>query len=417
MKAEIITIGDEILIGQIIDTNSAWIANELNLIGIDVVRKTSVSDNKNEIIKAIDYAKSTSDIILLTGGLGPTNDDYTKETLAEYYKVELIENAEVLKHISQLITKNVGVLNQRNIDQAKVPANCIVIHNSVGTAPGMWFNDGNKIIISMPGVPFEMKEMMTSAILPKLKNLNTDSVIIHKIILTQGIPESRLAEVLESWENNLPREIKLAYLPSPGLIKLRLSARGNNKAYLQDLIDEQVTKIQQVIPGTICGYDSELLEEVVGNLLLKTGKTLSIAESCTGGYISQLITSIPGSSAYFKGSIVAYSNEIKENILNVSKSNIDIYGAVSKQVVEEMATGIRRIYNTDYSIATSGISGPAGGSIEKPVGTTWIAIADKDGVISMKYTFGDHRGRNIARASLTALNMLQKRINGIKIDF
>lgn len=417
MKAEIITIGDEILIGQIIDTNSAWIANELNLIGIDVVRKTSVSDNKDEIIKAIDYAKSTSDIILLTGGLGPTNDDYTKETLAEYYKVELIENAEVLKHISQLITKNVGVLNQRNIDQAKVPANCIVIHNSVGTAPGMWFNDGNKIIISMPGVPFEMKEMMTSAILPKLKNLNTDSVIIHKIILTQGIPESRLAEVLESWENNLPREIKLAYLPSPGLIKLRLSARGNNKAYLQDLIDEQVTKIQQVIPGTICGYDSELLEEVVGNLLLKTGKTLSIAESCTGGYISQLITSIPGSSAYFKGSIVAYSNEIKENILNVSKSNIDIYGAVSKQVVEEMATGIRRIYNTDYSIATSGISGPAGGSIEKPVGTTWIAIADKDGVISMKYTFGDHRGRNIARASLTALNMLQKRINGIKIDF
>ncbi|HAN19818.1 MAG: damage-inducible protein CinA [Bacteroidetes bacterium GWC2_33_15] len=417
MKAEIITIGDEILIGQIIDTNSAWIANELNLIGIDVVRKTSVSDNKDEIIKAIDYAKSTSDIILLTGGLGPTNDDYTKETLAEYYKVELIENAEVLKHISQLITKNVGVLNQRNIDQAKVPANCIVIHNSVGTAPGMWFNDRNKIIISMPGVPFEVKEMMTTTILPKLKNLNTDSVIIHKIILTQGIPESRLAEVLESWENNLPREIKLAYLPSPGLIKLRLSARGNNKAYLQDLIDEQVTKIQQVIPDTICGYDSELLEEIVGNLLLKTGKTLSIAESCTGGYISQLITSIPGSSAYFKGSIVAYSNEIKENILNVSKSNIDIYGAVSKQVVEEMVTGIRRIYNTDYSIATSGISGPAGGSIEKPVGTTWIAIADKNGVISMKYTFGDHRGRNIARASLTALNMLQKRINGIKIDF
>ena len=417
MKAEIITIGDEILIGQIIDTNSAWIANELNLIGIDVVRKTSVSDNKDEIIKAIDYAKSTSDIILLTGGLGPTNDDYTKETLAEYYKVELIENAEVLKHISQLITKNVGVLNQRNIDQAKVPANCIVIHNSVGTAPGMWFNDRNKIIISMPGVPFEVKEMMTTTILPKLKNLNTDSVIIHKIILTQGIPESRLAEVLESWENNLPREIKLAYLPSPGLLKLRLSARGNNKAYLQDLIDEQVTKIQQVIPDTICGYDSELLEEIVGNLLLKTGKTLSIAESCTGGYISQLITSIPGSSAYFKGSIVAYSNEIKENILNVSKSNIDIYGAVSKQVVEEMVTGIRRIYNTDYSIATSGISGPAGGSIEKPVGTTWIAIADKNGVISMKYTFGDHRGRNIARASLTALNMLQKRINGIKIDF
>jgi len=417
MKAEIITIGDEILIGQIIDTNSAWIANELNLIGIDVVRKTSVSDKFNFIIKAIDYAKSTSDIILLTGGLGPTNDDYTKETLAEYYKVELIENAEVLKHISQLITKNVGVLNQRNIDQAKVPANCIVIHNSVGTAPGMWFNDRNKIIISMPGVPFEVKEMMTTTILPKLKNLNTDSVIIHKIILTQGIPESRLAEVLESWENNLPREIKLAYLPSPGLIKLRLSARGNNKAYLQDLIDEQVTKIQQVIPDTICGYDSELLEEIVGNLLLKTGKTLSIAESCTGGYISQLITSIPGSSAYFKGSIVAYSNEIKENILNVSKSNIDIYGAVSKQVVEEMVTGIRRIYNTDYSIATSGISGPAGGSIEKPVGTTWIAIADKNGVISMKYTFGDHRGRNIARASLTALNMLQKRINGIKIDF
>ena len=415
MNAEIITIGDEILIGQIVDTNSVWIANELNSIGINVIRKSSVSDSKSEIIKAIDYAKNSADIILLTGGLGPTNDDCTKDALADYYKVELIENSDVLNHISELINKRSGFLNQRNINQAKVPSNCKVIQNSVGTAPGMWFNDGDKTIISMPGVPFEMKEMMSKFILPELKKANTNDYIIHKLVLTQGLPESKLAETIESWENNLPEEIKLAYLPSPGIIKLRLSARGTNQKYLQTQISKQINLLQEIIPDYICGYDSEQLEDVIAKLLLTKGITLSIAESCTGGYISHLITSISGSSAYFKGSIIAYSNEIKENILNISKSNLEAYGAVSKQVVEEMAIHVRELFDTDFSIATSGIAGPTGGSQEKPVGAIWIAIADKNGVISLKYVFGDDRLRNIQRASLTALNMLQKRVNGKKM--
>jgi len=415
MNAEIITIGDEILIGQIVDTNSVWIANELNSIGIDVIRKSSVSDSKSEIIKAIDYAKNSADIILLTGGLGPTDDDCTKDALADYYNVELIENSDVLNHISELINKRSGFLNQRNINQAKVPSNCKVIPNSIGTAPGMWFNDGNKKIISMPGVPFEMKEMMSKFILPELKKANTNDYIIHKLVLTQGLPESKLAETIESWENNLPEEIKLAYLPSPGIIKLRLSARGTNQEYLQTQISKQISLLQEIIPDYICGYDSEQLEDVIAKLLLTKGITLSIAESCTGGYISHLITSISGSSAYFKGSIIAYSNEIKENILNISKSNLEAYGAVSKQVVEEMAIHVRELFNTDFSIATSGIAGPTGGSQEKPVGTIWIAIADKNGVISLKYIFGDNRFRNIQRASLTTLNMLQKRVNGKKM--
>ena len=387
----------------------------MNSIGINVIRKSSVSDSKSEIIKAIDYAKNSADIILLTGGLGPTNDDCTKDALADYYKVELIENSDVLNHISELINKRSGFLNQRNINQAKVPSNCKVIQNSVGTAPGMWFNDGDKTIISMPGVPFEMKEMMSKFILPELKKANTNDYIIHKLVLTQGLPESKLAETIESWENNLPEEIKLAYLPSPGIIKLRLSARGTNQKYLQTQISKQINLLQEIIPDYICGYDSEQLEDVIAKLLLTKGITLSIAESCTGGYISHLITSISGSSAYFKGSIIAYSNEIKENILNISKSNLEAYGAVSKQVVEEMAIHVRELFDTDFSIATSGIAGPTGGSQEKPVGTIWIAIADKNGVISLKYVFGDDRLRNIQRASLTALNMLQKRVNGKKM--
>jgi len=415
MNAEIITIGDEILIGQIVDTNSVWIATELNSIGINVIRKSSVSDSKSEIIKAIDYAKNSADIILLTGGLGPTDDDCTKDALADYYHVELIENSDVLNHISELINKRSGFLNQRNINQAKVPSNCKVIQNSIGTAPGMWFNDGDKTIISMPGVPFEMKEMMSKFILPELKKANTNDHIIHKLVLTQGLPESKLAETIESWENNLPEEIKLAYLPSPGIIKLRLSARGTNQEYLQTQLSKQINLLQEIIPDYICGYDFEQLEDVIAKLLLTKGITLSIAESCTGGYISHLITSISGSSAYFKGSIIAYSNEIKENILNISKSNLEVCGAVSKQVVEEMAIHVREIFDTDFSIATSGIAGPTGGSQEKPVGTIWIAIADKNGVISLKYMFGDNRSRNIQRTSLTALNMLQKRVNGKKM--
>ena len=415
MKAEIITIGDEILIGQTVDTNSAWIANKLNLIGVDIIKIVSISDKKHEIVNALDNAKQDADIILITGGLGPTNDDITKETLANYFGTKLVQNKEVLNNIEQFVIKRKAYMNERNIRQADVPENCTILHNKIGTAPGMLFEDNDKIIISMPGVPFEMKELMTNSVIPILKSKSKKSNIIHKIVLTQGISESKLAEVLEEWESRLPEELSLAYLPSPGLIKLRLTAKGENKTKLEKILRDQISELENIIPKIICGYDSEKLEELVGKLLVKNGKTLSTAESCTGGNIAHLITSVSGSSEYFKGSIVAYSNEIKQSILSVSKSNLDNYGAVSKQVIEEMACGIRDLYKTDFAIATSGIAGPSGGTEEKPVGTTWIAVADNTQVISKKYIFGDQRERNIKRASLTALNMLRKLMLGKKL--
>jgi len=415
MKAEIITIGDEILIGQTIDTNSAWIANEVNLIGIDIIRITSISDKKNDIIKALNNVSGDIQIVFITGGLGPTNDDITKYTLAEYFGGKLIQNTEVLHQIEQFVYKRNAQMNERNIKQADVPDNCKVIYNRIGTAPGMWFEKNNTIFISMPGVPFEMKEMMSNYIIPELKTKNQDIHILHKNILTQGMPESQLAEVLDEWESSLPKEISLAYLPSPGIIKLRLTAKGINKKYLEDGINTAVRNLETIIPELICGYDSDLLEQAIGKLLLNKNKTLSIAESCTGGNIAHLITSVPGSSAYFTGGVVAYSNQIKNSTLDVNSSNINTYGAVSKQVVEEMAIGILHKFNTDYSIATSGIAGPEGGTKEKPVGTTWIAVADKTKVISKLFVFGDQRERNIQRASLTALNMLQKLVLGKEI--
>lgn len=415
MKAEIITIGDEILIGQIVDTNSAWIAHELNSIDIEIYRKCSISDNKIEIFKAIDEAKKEADLIILTGGLGPTDDDYTKDALCEYFNAKLIVNTEVLRQIEEFVNKRGAELNLRNRNQALVPDNCKVIPNILGTAPGMWFNFDDKVLISMPGVPFEMKEMMNNFIIPELKKSSTRYHIVHKLILTQGVPESILAEILEEWESNLPTEIKLAYLPSPGIIKLRLTAKGENKTLLHKIIKEQIVKLNGIIPQYICGYDAEKFEEVVARKLAEKSITISVAESCTGGYISLLITSISGSSNYFKGSVIAYSNEIKEKVLGISSSILNNYGAVSKQTVEAMATGVRSFYNTDYAIATSGIAGPTGGSVEKPVGTTWIAVADKKGVNSKKFIFGDQRDRNIQRASLTALNMLLKRIENKEI--
>jgi len=332
--------------------------------------------------------------------------------LAEYFNTKLVQNKEVLKHIEQFVIKRKAWMNERNVKQADVPEDCKIIRNKIGTAPGMWFEQGRSIIISMPGVPFEMKEMMTKFIIPELKKMDSNFHIIHKIVLTQGWPESKLAEVLEEWESNLPDVISVAYLPSPGLIKLRLTAKGNDLNILENVVAQQVEQLERIIPNLICGYDSDKLEEIIGKLLRENNKTLSVAESSTGGSIAHLLTSIPGSSEYFSGGVVAYSNEIKENILSVSKSKIVNYGAVSKQVVEEMAKGVRKLYKTDLAIATSGIAGPSGGTEEKPVGTTWIAVSDNSRVISKKYVFGNHRGRNIQSASLTALNMLQKLVLG-----
>ncbi len=415
MKTEIITIGDEILIGQTVDTNSTWIANELNLIGIDVAKIVSISDNKEEIFKALYDAENYADLVLITGGLGPTDDDITKKALAEYFNTKLVQSKEVLEHVEAFASKRKVWMNERNIRQADILENSEIIQNEIGTAPGMKLKKNDVTFIAMPGVPFEMKRMMSNYIIPWLKENQIDQYIIHKLILTQGWPESRLAEYLESWEKNIPKEISIAYLPSPGIIKLRLTGKGNNKKLLEELIQDQVKKLEKLIPELICGYDSEKLEEIIGNLLKKENSQLSIAESCTGGNISHLLTSIPGSSEYFSGGVVAYSNKIKKDVLSVSKSNLIDYGAVSKEVVEEMATGVKNLYKTDFAIATSGIAGPTGGTEEKPVGTTWIAVASKDKVISKKYVFGNHRNRNIQMASITALNMLRKLILGLEI--
>jgi nicotinamide-nucleotide amidase len=407
MIAEIITIGDELLIGQVIDTNSAWIGENMNLIGIKVHQITSISDDREHILKTLEEAETRADIILITGGLGPTKDDITKTTLCEYFDTNLVFNQDAYKNIEAIFLQRGYTVTELNRRQAEVPANCTPIMNLNGTAPGMWFERNNKIFVSMPGVPFEMKTMMSEQILPKFTAKLNLGFIIHKTILTQGVGESFLAKTIEDWEDSLPKSIKLAYLPQPGMVRLRLTAIGNNKAEILNLIEEQDQKLRQLIPDYIFGYDNETMESVVGNLLKKHKMTVSTAESCTGGRIAHLITSVPGSSEYFIGSVVAYSNRIKEAELGVKAESLEKYGAVSEAVVREMAEGIRRKFGTDFSISTSGIAGPDGGSDEKPVGTTWITVATPEKTITQKFLFGEHRGRNIHKAALAALNMLR----------
>ena len=408
MNAEIITIGDEILIGQIIDTNSAWIAQQINLLGINVIQITSISDRREQIISAMGEARQRADLILITGGLGPTRDDITKSTLADYFETELIFNQEVFENIKKILTPRGIKINELNRKQAEVPANCTVIKNQNGTAPGMWFESDRKVFISMPGVPFEMKKLMKNQILPKIKVHFQTSFILHKTILTYGTFEAYLAEILSEFEQELPENANLAYLPAGGIIRLRISIRGNNESELNKILNEQLKKLQKIIPQYIFGYDNESLEGIIGALLIKRNQTLGTAESCTGGNIAHLITSVPGSSKYFIGSVVAYSNKIKEELLKVNPVFIKKFGAVSQPVVEEMAKGLQKLYQTDFAIATSGIAGPDGGCKEKPVGTTWIAVASPEKIIVKKYNFGNDRERNIQRSSLTALNILRK---------
>ena len=407
MKAEIITIGDEILIGQIVDSNSAFIAKELNNVGVSVVQITTTSDDADSIVNSIKQAEKRAEIIILTGGLGPTKDDITKITLAKYFNTKLVHNQEVYNHVKRLLAGRGITMNDLNGKQAYVPANCEILFNKVGTAPGMLFKQNDKIYVSMPGVPFEMKYIITEKFIPFLKENFSTEEIVHKTIMTQGIPESHLAEKIESWENNLPQEIKLAYLPQPGIVRLRLTARGKDRNKLNSLIENEVSKLQKIIPEAVYGFDEEKIELTVYKLLKEQNKTMATAESCTGGNISALITSIPGSSSIYLGSIIAYSNEIKHKLLNVSEQTLETFGAVSKQTVEEMCTGLLSSFNTDYAISVSGIAGPDGGTEEKPVGTTWICVASKDKLIAEKHLFGEDRGRNIRRATLTALNMLR----------
>jgi len=416
MKADIITIGDELLIGQITDTNSQWIAEQLNLIGFEIRQITSVSDEKEHIKETLNDVLKCANLVVITGGLGPTNDDITKETLAEYFNSEMSINKEVLEDVQNFVEAKGFFMNYNNIQQARVPNNCKVLRNKNGTAPGMWFEKESKVIISLPAVPFEMKELVERQVILKLKDRFKLSNVIHKTILTYGIPESHLAELLSDWEQNLNDKIKLAYLPSPERIRLRFSMICDDKEKANSIINKEVEKLKNIIGEAIFGEGDMYLEEAVGKLLKEKGATLSVAESCTAGNVSRLIASISGSSEYFKGGVVSYSNEIKNKQLGVAKKMLDDFGAVSKQVVEAMATGQRELFDTDFSIAISGIAGPGGGTDEKPVGTTWIAVASKDGVISKKYTFGKRRFLNVRFASAKALDMLRKYILGYYED-
>lgn len=414
MKAEIITIGDELLIGQVVDTNSAWIGQQLNLAGIEVKQITSISDKSADIIVALDGAVKRADIILITGGLGPTKDDLTKQTLCTYFNTQLIFNEEVYKDVETLFKSHGKEVTPINRKQAEVPASCKPIRNKNGTAPGMCFDVNGKLFFSMPGVPYEMKAMMEQDVLPMIKQRFKLPAIFHKTILTQGIGESFLSEIISEWEDGLAwQNMKLAYLPSPGKVRLRITAFGMDKSELIKKVEKQIDLVKPLINDYIYGYENfgeyqPGIEEIVGEMLRKKKATLATAESCTGGYISHLITMVPGSSDYYLGSVISYSNEVKVQELNVDPTVIEQNGVVSREVVEQMAVGVRKKLKVDYAIAASGIAGPTGGTNEKPVGTVWIAVATPQLVTAQKFLFGNNRKRNIQKTADAALNMLRK---------
>lgn len=410
MKAEIITIGDEILIGQIVDTNSAWIAEQFNLNGIEIYQITSVHDDTEHIAEAMRIAEEKADLVILTGGLGPTKDDITKHALCDYFNTNLVFHEQTFENIKNRFKNRNIDLNKLNRDQAMLPGACTVLTNKVGSAPGMWFEKNDTIFVSVPGVPFEMKYLVENEILPRLRTNGKTKAIFHKTVQTQGLPESMLAEKIENWETSLPENIKLAYLPNPMSVRLRLSAIGTDLEELKRLVGGEIEKLKQLIPDYIFGYDNATLGEITGRLLREKNLTIAVAESCTGGYISHLITSVPGSSEYFRGGVTAYSNEVKKSLLGVSELTLQKYGAVSSEVVREMALGVRKKLGADFAVATSGIAGPTGGTEEKPVGTVWIAIAGPENTITEKFIFGDNRERNIIRSGQTALQLLRRQL-------
>ena len=412
MKATIITIGDEILIGQIVDTNSGFIAKSLDRIGVEVTEMISISDDKKHILDTFANLQNKVDVVIVTGGLGPTKDDVTKKTFCEYFDDQLVVNPEVLAHVTQLIEGYFKrPITQMNKDQALVPSTCTILHNQVGTAPGMWMKKENTVFISLPGVPYEMKYLVEEEIIPKIVREYKRPYIIHKTILTYGQGESLVAERIENWENNLPDFIKLAYLPNPGRVRLRLTARGTDKEMLELAIEENVKSLDAIIHDIIVGFDDdETIEVVVGKMLAKQNKTISTAESFTGGKIASVLSAVPGASSYFAGSIVSYATETKVNVLGVSKELIDQYSVVSAQVASAMALNVKKMLKTDYAIATTGNAGPTKGDSDAEIGTVFIALATPNDIIVEEFNFGQPREKVIDRAVIKSLEILQKEI-------
>jgi nicotinamide-nucleotide amidase len=407
VTAEIIAIGDELLYGQIMDTNSHWISQELDAVGVRVVRKTTVGDNRTDILTAFEEASKRAQLILITGGLGPTQDDLTKPLLAEYFGCDIVEVPEAVAAVSSYFLRRGREMTPLNILQGHLPTCCTYVPNEVGTAPGMWFEQKGCYWMSMPGVPHEMKKLVKDFVLPKLSQVFDLPVIYHKLIKTAGIGESWLADLIKDWENALPSHIRLAYLPSLGHVKLRLTAFGEDKKVLAAAVEQQIQHILPTISNYVYGYNEETLETAVGKLLKNSGKTLALAESCSGGYISHLITTVPGSSNYLLGTVVPYHNDLKQQVLGVNSATLAQHGAVSEETVREMATGVKKLFGADYGLASSGIAGPDGGSPDKPVGTVWIACAGPDFVEAKLLQLTQDRLINIQLTGVAVLNLLR----------
>jgi nicotinamide-nucleotide amidase len=412
LKATVVTIGDEILIGQIVDTNSGYIAKELDKIGVQTTEILSISDDKQHILDTLFYLQNKVQLVVITGGLGPTKDDITKHTFCEYFQDHLVRNESIEKHVVELIESALKrPASQMNKDQALVPSTATILFNKVGTAPGMWIQKENTVFISLPGVPYEMKYILENAVIPKVITDFKRPFIIHKTILTYGQGESLVAERIEDWENNLPEFIKLAYLPAPGRVRLRLTARGIDKELLQNTIDERVKSLTEILQDIVFGYDdSETIEVIVGQVLAKNQQTLATAESCTGGKLAQLITSVAGASAYFRGSVVTYATDTKISTLGVSPQTIKDHSVVSVQVAKEMALGVQKLMKSDFAIATTGNAGPSKGDANANIGVVCIAIATPNEVFAEEFSFGQPREKVIDRTVNKAFEMVLKEI-------
>ena len=409
VKAKIISIGDELLIGQVVNTNAAWLGNILTINGMEVISTLTIGDGEQDILEALD-ACSDVDIIVMTGGLGPTADDITKPTLCKYFNTELEFCQDAYDNVMSIFTKRGYQMTERNRGQAYIPKSCTYIPNRYGTAPCMWFEKGKSVYISMPGVPFEMKNVFEQEILPMLLSHFKITPYINKVVMTTGVGESFLADKIKDWEDALPDFLSLAYLPQYGMVRLRLEGRHPDRDFLQHTIDERIEQLKDLIGEYIFGYDEKPLAEVVFEKLKAAGATMASAESCTGGSIAKMITAIPGSSEVFKGTVVSYATEVKENVLGVSHDDVVKYTVVSQQVAEQMAMGVKALLKTDYAVATTGVAGPGGGTEENPVGTVWIAVAGPAGLVSKRYNFGNSRENNIERAAITAFEMLRRTI-------